>query len=162
MDEVSRDLKNRIETDTKSANRFSIVIAIFDSILCLGFSLTTRSFFADIKYLGELVQALLVASTAILAFSALMLVEIKKTSRDGLHSLNLFIRIHAENRITSEAIAITFLQWSLGASIISLISSILSLIFNNPVATIISIFTFAAQIYYFISALGLSTFLQFI
>jgi magnesium-transporting ATPase (P-type) len=161
-DEADRDLRNEIERKTKSANKFSIFIALFDAIACLVLSLKARTFFGNIMYLGDLVQALLVASTAILAFSALMLVEIKKISREGLHSADPFVRTDAVNRITSEALAVTVLRWSLGASIISMISSILCLIYNNPVATIISLFTFVAQIYYFIFALGFSSFLQFI
>jgi len=161
-DDIYTDLRNRIEEKTKSVTPYLIIIAIFVAMACLSFSLSERTFFSNIKYLGDLMQALLVGSTAILAFSALMLVEIKKTNREELHSDNPLVRIYAENKITSEAMAVKILRWSSTASIVSMLASILFLMFNNPIATIVSLFTFSAQIYYFVLALTLSSFWQFI
>ena len=80
IDEVPNYIRNDIKHTTKSVNRFSMIFIFFDLVVCFFCVIFGQSFFANMTYWVDLVQALLVVSTSVMAFTGLMIVEIKKTN----------------------------------------------------------------------------------
>lgn len=159
IDNAGNEIRGHIDPTTKSANRFAIFVVVMTFLLALLALLLVREFFTDIAHAVELVQAVLVCSTALMALSGLMIIEIKKTNVMGLSSDNMFEKITALNTITSLAKAYVFLRWVLLLSIGSIVLSGLYLMNDDTVFIIGSLTTFLAQIYLFIWGLMFLDFL---
>ncbi|MDH5781781.1 MAG: hypothetical protein OEZ07_04345 [Dehalococcoidia bacterium] len=105
---------------TTSANRFAIIVVVSTALLALPAYFLGRTFFTGIVHVVELVEAILVCSTALMGLSGLMIIEIKKTNVTGLSSDDMFEKVKAINTITSLARAYVFLRWALLLSIVSI------------------------------------------
>lgn len=150
---------SEIDTMTTSVNRFAIIVVVVVAILALLAFFLGRTFFTNIAHLVELVQAVLVCSTALMGLSGLMLIDIRKTNVTGLSSDNMLEKVKAMNTILSLARSKAFLRWALLLSIVSIVFSGLRLMIINPVFIIGALAAFIAQVYLFIWGLLFSDFL---
>jgi hypothetical protein len=157
--EDARDKIPYMDEMTRSANRFAAIIVGITIFLAIIGGFLYYTFFADIVYKVELIQAILVCSTALTGLSGLMLIETKRTNITGLSSEDMFVKVKAMNTITSLARAQVFLRWVLLLSIFAIIFSGLFLMIDNTVLIIGSIAVFFDQIYLFIWGLLFSDFL---
>jgi len=159
IDNAKNKMREDIDSMTSSANRFAFIVVVVAAILALLTFIIERGFFINIVHWVELVQAVLVCSTALMALSGLMIIETKNINVTGLSSEDMFEKVKAMNTILSLARAYVFLRWSMLLSIFSIIVSGICLMLNNPVFLIGSIATFLVQIYFFIWGLLFSDFL---
>jgi hypothetical protein len=156
------DVKNEIpdmDDMIRSAHRFAAIVVGATIFVAVIGGFLHYTFFADIVYKVQLIQAILIGSTALMGLTGLMMLEMKRTNVTGLSSENMLVKIKAMNTITSLARAFVFLQWVMLLSIFSIIFSGLFLMFNNTVLIICSIAAFFDQIYLFIWGLMFSDFL---
>lgn len=158
INNAKNEIHEYIDPMTRSANRFVIIVVVVATLLALLMFFTGREFFMGIVHWVELVQAVLVCTTALMGLSGLMIIETKKTNITGILSEDMLEKIKAISTITSLARAHVFLQWSMVMSIPAIIVSGLCLMMNNPVFLIGSIVAFSAQIYLFIFGLIFSDF----
>lgn len=159
IDNTGNEIRKEIDAMTTSVNRFAIIVVVSTALLALLAYFLGRTFFTGIVHTVELVQAVLVCSTALMGLSGIMIIETKKTNVTGLSSDDMFEKVKAINTITSLARAYVFLRWALLMSIFSIIFSGLRLMIDDPVFIIGSLAAFLDQIYLFIWGLMFSDFL---
>ena len=156
--ELKKEIKKFADPVRSSAHKFGIVIGIIIVIAILGLYFLSRAFFVSIANWVELVQAILVCSTALVGLSGLMILEARKIDAGGLLSQDGLERIQAVNAVSSLAKAEVFLQWSVFFSIISIIASSLCIMTANVLLLIVSLVTFGGQLYFFMFGLIFSDF----
>jgi hypothetical protein len=134
-----------------SVRKFIIfIIAVIAAAAALLY-FSNRGFVAGIVYAVELVQAVLVCSTALMGLSGLMMIETKRASDAiTLSSRDWRKEIQAMNTFISLAKSYAFFRRALPLSIWPISSSILYFMFQNPVLIVVLLAGFAAQIYIFI------------
>jgi hypothetical protein len=141
---AKNEMRELIDPMVSSANRFAIIVVVVAALLALLLCFTTREFFMGIVHWVELVQAVLVCTTALMGLSGLMIIEIKKIDVTGTSSEDMFEKIKAIQTVTSLARAYVYLRWTMVPAIAAIIVSGLSLMMNNPAFLTGSIFTFLA------------------
>jgi hypothetical protein len=159
IDNGGNEMPVDMDAITKSVNLFAIIVVVVTALLALLASFLERTFFTNIVHVVELIQALLVCSTALMGLSGLMVVEIKKVNITGLSSHDMLKKIKAINTIASLQKALVCLRWTMLLSIFSIVFSSLRLMFDNPVFVIGSLAAFIDQMYLFIFGLIFSDFL---
>jgi len=132
--------------------RKTVVFAVIAVALAtIALYLPNRAFVTGIVHAVELVQAVLVCSTALMGLSGLMMVETKRASDAiTLGSPDWRKEIQAMNTFLSLARSYAFFQRALPLSIWPISCSILYLMFLNPALIVALLAGFAAQIYIFI------------
>ena len=80
IDNVGNQIRKDVDEMTASANKFSIIVVGSTAFLAVLICFIGYSFFASIVYVVELIQAVLLCSTALMGLSGLMILEIKKPS----------------------------------------------------------------------------------
>ena len=145
------DLLEAIGGIELSVRRFVIfVIAILAAVAALLY-LPARGFVANIVHSVELVQAVLVCSTALMGLSGLLMIETKRASDAiTLGSADWRKEIQAMNTFLSLAKSYSFFRRALPLSIWPISSSILYFMLGNPFLIVVLLAGFAAQIYIFI------------
>ena len=157
IDNIPDKIKDFVDPGTKSATKFCIFsVVVFVVIAVL--SILIHGFFPLIKYPVELIQAVLVCSTALMGLTGLMITETKKSKIRDLPSDGIQ-RVRAINQVSSLARALVFLKWSFFLSIISIIFSVLWLINGSSVSIVVSIIAFLGQLYLLLFALIFSDYL---
>jgi len=141
-----------IDDITRSATRFIIAIIIVTGLFALGFLIFQRTVIGSIENPVELMQAVLVCSTALMGLSGLIIVEIKKAdvpipSEDDD---DMFARVRALNTISSLVKAKVFLQWGLVLSFFSITFGCLRLMNSSTVSIVISLAALLDQLYFFV------------
>ena len=148
---ISESTRKWVNDKTSSAKKFSITIVVALTILALIFIVGVHLSSVSIAHTLELIQALLIGSTALMGLSGLMIIEIKKVDvLTGLSSENSIERSYAENKIAFLAEAGVYIRWAIALSIVSILFSCAFLICNNVDLMILSLAAFIAQILLFI------------
>ena len=137
----------------KGMSQLARIVTCAVAVLVLVAFFEWRSFFTNISHKAELFQGILVCSTALMALSGLMIIEIKKTKVSGLSSQNPFKKVDTMNTLASLGGALVFLQWVLLLSLVCITLSIVQLSNNNSFVTAFAFAAFLEQIYVFVLAL---------
>ena len=159
IDEPGNSIREEVDAMRASANRFAVIVVVLFALSALPTFFFGRTFFSSIPHTVELIQAILVCSTALMGLTGLMIIETKKTNVTGLSSDDIIERIKAINTITSLARAHVFLRWALLLSIFSLVLSSLRLMVDDAVFIVGALTAFVAQVYLYVWGLVFSDFL---
>ncbi len=156
IDNIPDDVEKIIDTTpgTESARKCCIfaLVVLFVISLLLTF---VPGLFPPVKHAVELIQAVLLCSTALMGLTGIMLVETKKTEVGDLPS-GVWQLVPKINRINSLARALVFLRWSFWPALFAIGSGLLWLMYSLSFFMVSSIIGFAGQLYFLVWALTFS------
>jgi hypothetical protein len=144
--------RREIDTQISSVNKFASIITVVWVLAAVVTYLTTMDYLSKMAHPIELIQAILVCSTALIALTGLMIIEAKKARVTGTMSNDGFERVNALNAFNSLVREYAFLRWSLFVSFITLLSGILYLIYDNKLFIAGALTAFILQLYFFVWA----------
>ena len=151
--------RREIDKQISSVNKFALFVTIAWVLVAFVTYLITRDYFSNIAHPLELVQAVLICSTALIALTGLMIIEAKKARVTGIASEDGFERVNALNAFNSIVREYAFLRWSLFVSFITLLSGILYLIYDNELFIAGALTASILQLYFFVWASVFADFL---
>jgi len=156
IENLPEEIRDFTEPGTISANKFCgySLLGIIGIIILSAF---VHNFFPTVKHSIELVQALLVCSTALMGLTGVMIIETKKAKVRQLP--DGWERVTEINRICSLTRALVFLKWSFLVSIFSIIFSCWWLANDTSFCMAGAFFAFVGQLYFLLFALIFSDFL---